>query len=76
MGEPDIILTYLRRFDERLTACGDDLRDIKTKIGLVEQRVSLIEQRIGLVEQRLDRIETRLDRIERRLDLVETPSPT
>ncbi|WP_159725903.1 hypothetical protein [Methylosinus sp. Ce-a6] len=63
--EPDnVVLVYLRRLNERLDVLHDDNREIKTRLGILEQQGASLSSRI-------DRIEFRLDRIEKRLDLVE-----
>ena len=63
--EPEsLVLRYLRRLDTNLEIVRDDIREIKTRVGLLEQQYASLSNRI-------DRIELRLDRIEKRLDLVE-----
>ncbi len=63
--EPDnIVLRYLRRMDEKIDGLRDDMREVKTRLGLLEQQYASLSSRV-------DRIEHRLDRIEKRLDLVE-----
>ena len=65
--EPDnIVLTYLRRIDQKLDRVIDDVADLKV-------RVTAVEEGIAGVNRRLDRLEQRVDRIERRLDLVDMP---
>ena len=65
MTEPDnIVLTYLRRIDEKLDRVIEDVRELKTRVGILEQQYASISTR-------MDRVENRLERIERRLDLVE-----
>lgn len=65
MTEPDnIVLAYLRRISEQIDTLREDNREIKTRIGILEQQNASLSNR-------LDRIEVRLDRIERRMDLVE-----
>lgn len=65
--EPDnLVLQYLRRIDRAVGELRQDMVEVKTRLGLLEQQYASISNRV-------DRIETRLDRIERRLDLVETP---
>ena len=65
--EPDnIVLQYLRRFDEKLDRVIDKMLDVKVRLTAVGE---------GLVgaNRRLDRLEIRVERIERRLDLVDQP---
>ena len=63
--EPDsLVLRYLRRVDANLDALRDDMREVKTRLGIIEQQYASISNRI-------DRIEVRLDHIEKRFDLVE-----
>lgn len=66
MTEPDnVVLTYLRRIDEKLDRVIDDVHDLKV-------RLTHVEEGLAGVNRRIDRVEARLDRIERRLDLVES----
>lgn len=64
MGEDpnNLVLVYLRRLDEKLDRLIDDMREIKTRIGILEQQAASLSSR-------MDRFEGRLDRIQRRLDL-------
>ena len=62
--EPDsLVLRYLRRLDEKIDGLREDMRAVKTRIGLLKQQYASLSSR-------LDRVEFRLDRIEKRLDLV------
>jgi predicted nucleic acid-binding Zn-ribbon protein len=63
--EPDnIVLRYPRRIDEKLDLVQADVRELKNRVGILEQQYAPISSRV-------DRIENRLERIERRLDLAE-----
>jgi predicted nuclease with TOPRIM domain len=63
--EPEsLILRSLRRIEAGLDGLREDMREVKTRVGLLEQQVALLSTRV-------DRLELRLERIERRLDLVE-----
>lgn len=63
-NEPDnILLQYMRRFDEKLDRVVDEMLDIKV-------RLTAVEEGLAGVNRRLDRLELR---IERRLDLVDQP---
>ena len=66
-SEPDnIVLQYLRRFDEKLDRVVDEMQDVKV-------RLTALEEGLAGINRRLDRLEGRVERIERRLDLVEQP---
>ena len=63
--EPDnLVLIHLRRISEQIDSLRDDNREVKTRLGILEQQVASLSSR-------LDRIEARMDRIEKRLDLVD-----
>ncbi len=64
-AEPDqLILRMLRNLDQKIDGLRDDMLEIKTRIGILEQQYASVSNRI-------DRIEVRLDRIEQRLGLIE-----
>jgi hypothetical protein len=58
----NIVLTTLRRIDERIDRMVLDVQDIKIRVGSVD------EGGAG-VNRRLDRLEHRFERIEQRLEL-------
>jgi len=65
--DPDnIVLVYLRRFDEKLDRVSDDVRELKGRMTALEEAV------VG-IQRRMDRLDLRLDRVEKRLDLVDLP---
>lgn len=67
MTEPDnIVLTYLRRIDEKLDLLRADVHDLKV-------RMSHVEEGIGGINRRIDRLDQRMDRIEKRIGLVDAP---
>lgn len=61
----NLVLRLLRNIDQKVDALRDDMSEVKTRIGILEQQYASLSNRI-------DRIEHRLDRIERRLELAET----
>ncbi|GLK81247.1 hypothetical protein [Methylopila turkensis] len=72
--EPDnIVLTYLRRIDQKLDRVIDDVGDLKIRMTDVEEKLAKVDLSIAGVNRRIDRVESRLDRIEHRLDLVDMP---
>jgi hypothetical protein len=65
--EPDnLVLTLLRRMDQKLDRVIDDVHDLKV-------RMTSVEEGLAGIHRRLDRLEIRVDRIERRLELTEQP---
>ena len=65
VGEPeDHTPRLLHRMDAKLDLLADHTREIKTRVGLLEQSNASLSNRIDLIG-------TRLERIERRLDLVD-----
>jgi predicted nucleic acid-binding Zn-ribbon protein len=65
MVEPDsIILEHLRHIRGAIDNVGDDVREIK-------QRVGSLENQYANMSNRLDRMDFRIERIERRLDLTD-----
>jgi archaellum component FlaC len=63
--EPDnIVLSLLRKIDQRTERMAEDLQDLKV-------RVTSVEEGLAGVNRRLDRLENRVERIEKRLELSE-----
>ncbi|HEY0327875.1 MAG TPA: hypothetical protein VGC77_02155 [Rhodopseudomonas sp.] len=63
--EPDnLVLSLLRKIDQRTERMAEDLQDLKV-------RVTSVEEGLAGVNRRLDRIEGRVDRIERRLEIAD-----
>lgn len=64
VDEPDsLVLRYLRRIDEKVDRLSDDMREVK-------QRLGSLEEISASLSRRADRLDERVERIERRLDLV------
>jgi len=65
MAEPEnIVLIHLRRMSEQMVLLHEDNREIKSRLGILEQQGASLSSR-------LDRIDARIDRIDKRLDLSE-----
>ena len=76
--EPEnLVLIYLRRLDERMARIEEDVRDLKGRMTLLEQRVANgfnhLEGMLAQQAGRLDRFGDPMARLERRLDLVPAP---
>ena len=74
--EPEnLVLTYLRRIDERLARVEADVHDLKLRMTALESTMARnygsLAESIALVNTRLDRMDDRLTRLERRMDLAE-----
>ena len=61
----NLILEHLRAIRETLDRHTEDLREIKTRLGILEQQYASLSNR-------LDRMDGRIGRIEKRLELVES----
>ena len=63
VDEPDnMVLSILRKIDQRTERMALDLQDLKI-------RVTSVEEGLAGVNRRLDRLEHRVERIEKRLEL-------
>jgi archaellum component FlaC len=60
----NIVLEHLRAIRATQDRHSDDLREIKGRLGILEQQYAS-------VSNRLDRVDDRISRIEKRLELVE-----
>jgi hypothetical protein len=58
---------YLRRIDLRVEKRGDDMLEVK-------QRLGQLEHQYASISRRSDSLDLQLDRIERRLDIAEMVS--
>jgi archaellum component FlaC len=63
VDEPDnMVLSILRKIDQRTERMALDLQDLKI-------RVTSVDEGLAGVNRRLDRLEHRVERIEKRLEL-------
>lgn len=60
----NLVLHMLRDISQKVDDLRDDMREVKTRLGILEQQAASLSNRI-------DRVELRLDRIEKRLGLIE-----
>lgn len=59
----ELLSETLKAIQATLVRHGDDLREIKERLGLLEMQYASLSRRV-------DKIEERVERIERRLELV------
>ena len=62
----NLVIEHLRYIRGAVDGLREDMHEVKTRLGLVEETCASLSRR-------LDRLDERVDRIERRLDL--TPAP-
>ena len=60
----ELIFETLKAIQATLARHGDELREIKERLGILEMQYASLSNRV-------DRIDQRLDRVERRLELIE-----
>ena len=59
-----IVLEHLRHIRRAVDDVRDDMREVKTRLGILENQYASLSSR-------LDRLDLRVERIEKRLDLTE-----
>ncbi len=65
MAETDsVVLEHLRHIPGAVDRLSDDMREVKSRLGILESQYASLSSR-------LDRLDGRVERIERRLDLAE-----
>jgi len=74
--EPEnLTLLHLRAIDIKLDRLAEDVREIKTRVGILEQQYASVSTRIDNIDARLDRIENRLDPVPRHVPRVKQDRP-
>jgi predicted nuclease with TOPRIM domain len=72
MAESDnIVLEHLRHIRGAVDGLRDDMREVKGRLGLLENQYANLSNQYASLSNRLDRIDNRIERIERRLDLTD-----
>lgn len=67
----NLVLEHLRAIRATVDRVSDDMRDVKSRLGILESQVGILTAQYAVVSNRLDRMDERILRIEKRLDLVE-----
>ena len=65
----DLLFETLKAIQGTLARHGEELRDIKERLGILETQVAGLGSQYASLSNRLDRMDLRIERIERRLDL-------
>jgi len=72
MAETDnVVLEHLRHIRGAIDGLREDMREVKQRLGILENQYANLEIQYASVSNRLDRIDGRIERIERRLDLTD-----
>lgn len=69
----NLILDHLRHMRGAIDILREDMREVKTRLGNVENQCAVLTNQYATLSTRLDRLDARVERIERRLDLFEAP---
>lgn len=67
----NIILEHLRHIRAGQERLGQDMREVKERLGIIEQQVAALHTQYANLSTRIDRLEVRIERIEKRLGLIE-----
>jgi predicted nuclease with TOPRIM domain len=66
--EPDsLVLVYLRRIDKNVADLREDVREVRTRLGFLEEQYASLSRRV-------DRIGGDLEQVRRRLDIADAPA--
>lgn len=58
---PDnLVLTYLRRIDEKVDRLAEDMRKVKSRLGILESLYANLSNRLDRLDERVGRLENRL----------------
>jgi archaellum component FlaC len=69
METDNLVLEHLGAIRVTLDRHSEDLREIKERLGILENGVGNLGSQYASLSNRLDRIDERVQRIERRLEL-------
>lgn len=54
------VLTYLRRLDEKVDRLAEDMREVKSRLGILESQYASVSNRLDRMDERMARLENRL----------------
>jgi predicted nuclease with TOPRIM domain len=70
-GPENLTLRYLRQITAQLAELREDMREVKGRLGNMEEHGALLSRAYASLSIPMDRADERLARIERRLELRE-----
>lgn len=56
----NLVLTYLRRLDEKVDRLSEDMREVKSRLGILESQYASVSNRLDRMDERMARLENRL----------------
>ncbi|WP_339830781.1 hypothetical protein [uncultured Parvibaculum sp.] len=59
-GQNNAALTYLRRLDEKVDRAAKDMREVKSRLGILENQYANVSNRLDRLDERMARLENRL----------------
>ena len=57
----DLVLEHLRHIREQVDRTAEDVREIKNRLGILEEQYATISRRVDRVDERVERVEKRLE---------------
>ena len=55
-----VLLDYLKSIQATLARLGEDMREVKERLGILEMQYASLSNRMDRLDKRVERIETRL----------------
>ncbi len=56
----NLVLTYLGRLDEKVDRLSEDMREVKSRLGILESQYASVSNRLDRMDERMARLENRL----------------
>lgn len=66
----NLVLEHLRYIRGSLDRVADDVRELKSRVGHLEEQIAGLYGMYASLSTRLDKVENRLERVEKRLELA------
>jgi predicted nuclease with TOPRIM domain len=67
----NLVLEHLRHIRMVVDDTRSDVKELRTRVGFVEEGQARLEAQYAHISVRMDRLETRMERLERRVGLAD-----
>ena len=57
----NLVLEHLRHIRDQVDRTAEDVREIKTRLGMMEEQYATISRRVDRIDERVERVEKRLE---------------